>query len=546
MHELFSDPEQSSASALANSGISASSEPAVPIASQAATDTTGHAVILSGLWNSFSQATPLLLTLVVSVAAARYLGPSGMGRQSFIAFAMISLTQLISEGLKESLMRSIGEARGADRPGAIRGLVRWALRIQLAGALAGAAVLALAALLGAPPQAAWVFASLTCLMLTLQGVPWAVLTGSQQWRRASTVGLVTGVVTAPATILVLALGGGITGMFAVAAVGACWSLAWTTVLARRSFGTLPKAAEPFPDLQARTVRYAQLATLMTLATFVVWQRSEFLFLNAYSNNRQIAFYSIPFAAMGAISLIPASLAGVLSPAFATLHGAREHGRVRSGYWRAQRLLLIVSIPLMAGFAALGPALIRLIYGGDYRPAGPVLLILLSVLPLIPLLAVTNALLVGMGLLRVALAWEVVGGAATIGLNFLLVPSHAAIGAAIADVGGQFTAVLPILIYANRIAGPVALDLPAIGRLIVSGALAGGVAWAGVTLVGGAGGLLLGVVLGLLVFAALAVLLRVVPYGDREWVSEIIARRLGAPAGHLASVLVAAPPPGSEG
>jgi glycosyltransferase involved in cell wall biosynthesis/O-antigen/teichoic acid export membrane protein len=516
--------------------------PPSPIRSEAAIATTGASVIFGSLWNSLSQTLPQLFSLIISVAAARFLGPNGMGRQSFIAFTMISLTQVVSEGLKESLMRSVGEARGAGRLAAIRRLVRWALRVQLAGGLAGAAILLIAGLLGADPQAAWLLAAVECLMLTLQGVPWAVLAGSQRWRQASMVGLMVGAVGVPVTIAVLAAGGGIVGMFAVEAVFSGVGLVGVTVLSRGTLSALPKGAEPAPDLLGRTRRYAVLATLMTLLTFVVWQRSEFFFLRAYSTDHEIAFYSIAFAAANGMALIPGALANTLSPAFATLHGARDHGRIGSGYWRAQRLLLIISLPLLAGFAALGPALIRLAYGAAYKPAGPVLLILLSLFPLIPLLAVANSLLVGLGALRVALIWEAIGGVVTIGLNFLLVPHHAAIGAALADIGGQIAVVVPVLIYANRLAGPRALDWAAIARVAIVSAAAGLAAWAIDTLLGGVGGLLLGSLAGLAVFLPLASLVRVVPARDERWVAEILAERLGAGATRFVSRLLVPPRP----
>ena len=82
--------------------------------------------------------------LVVSIAAARYLGPDGMGRQSYIAFLELSLTALLSSGISTSLMRHIGEALGQGRPEAARGLVAFAWRLQPGAALVGGAVLAAA------------------------------------------------------------------------------------------------------------------------------------------------------------------------------------------------------------------------------------------------------------------------------------------------------------------------------------------------------------------------------------------------------------------
>jgi glycosyltransferase involved in cell wall biosynthesis/O-antigen/teichoic acid export membrane protein len=461
-----------------------------------------------------------------------------MGRQSFIAFTMISLSQLISEGLKEALMRSIGETLGADRHGAVRGLVRWALPIMVVGGLAGGAVLAIAGLLGASPTAAWLLAGVECALIVGAGVPWAVLAGSQMWRQASMVGLVTAMVGVPVTIAVLAAGGGITGMFAVEAATAAVALVAIGVLAGRALRRLPRQLDNVTELRHRTSRYAVLATLMTLATFVVWQRSEFFFLSAYSNDRQIAFYSIAFAAANGLALLPGALAGTLSPAFATLYGARDHLRIHSGYWRAQRLLPAVSFPLLAGSLALGPSLIKLAYGASYGPAGPVLLILLALFPLVPLLGTANALLVGLGALRIALICEAVGGLVTLALNFLLVPTHAAIGAALADIGGQLAVVLPILVYAGRLVAPTAIDAGAIARAIAASVAAGVVAWIADTLVGGVEGLILGVGAGVVVFVALASLVEVVPRRDQQWASEMVTGRMGGAMGKLAARLIA--------
>src|SRR4051794_6487794 len=46
--------------------------------------TTGARVFGGGIWKMLSNALPQIYTLILSVAAARDLGPSGMGRQSFI------------------------------------------------------------------------------------------------------------------------------------------------------------------------------------------------------------------------------------------------------------------------------------------------------------------------------------------------------------------------------------------------------------------------------------------------------------------------------
>ena len=46
------------------------------------------------MWQSAGNLMPQLYTLAISVAAARFLGPERLGRQSFIAFVALSVVML--------------------------------------------------------------------------------------------------------------------------------------------------------------------------------------------------------------------------------------------------------------------------------------------------------------------------------------------------------------------------------------------------------------------------------------------------------------------
>src|SRR3954449_12662418 len=176
--------------------------------------TSGPAVVSGGLWTLLNRAVPQAQLLVLSIIIARYLGPTDMGRQSFIAFAGIALVQAATAGFPGALSRFIGELLGARRGGQAVSLYRFTRRVEcVAAALVLAALLAVAAL-GGEPAAAWVLAGLSGALAVMQSVPMSLLSGTQRWRQASIAGLVTGVATVPATIVVLEAGGGITGLFA--------------------------------------------------------------------------------------------------------------------------------------------------------------------------------------------------------------------------------------------------------------------------------------------------------------------------------------------
>jgi O-antigen/teichoic acid export membrane protein len=497
------------------------------IESRAAAETTGARILRGSLWAGASSVIPLAYVLVVSIAAARYLGPDGMGRQSYIAFLELSLTALLASGIATSLMRHIGEALGQDRPDAARGLVAFAWRLQLGAALVGAAVLAAAGLGGADPRAAWVLAGVGCAFGVLHAVPSAVLIGAQRWRAASIVGIVTGAVATGASVAVLALGGGIVGLFAVQAAVAGVNLLWSSLLARsaaRELTSVSVSAASQP-LRRSLLGYAGWQTLDVLVTILVAQRSEIVLLERLSTDAEIALFSISFAGVAGLAMLADAVGRALTPAFATWHGAGAGARMREGYRRGLRLVVCGSLPLTALSAALAPELLRLVYGEDYAGTAPVVRVLSAVLPLLATLSVASAVVIGVGRIRIPLLLGVGAAAVDIALSVALIPELDAVGAAVAFVGAQLAVAAPLAIYAARLIGPVSWSWAPVARFAAAAAGAGAAAWATlVGLGGGAGGLLAGIAAGVAALLLVGRAVLVLEAEDAAWLAGRIERR----------------------
>jgi O-antigen/teichoic acid export membrane protein len=504
--------------------------------SDAAAETTGASVARGGIWNIAAKAVPQLYLVAVSVAAARYLGPADFGRQSFIAFVAIATTMLLTAGLPHALSRYVGYALGRAEPGEARGLVQLSAWIETVAAAIGAAVLVVVGLAGAEPQWAWFLAAVVCAAGVLQRAANAVLTGLQRWREATVAGLVVGAVGAAATVLVLAAGGGITGMFAVEAAATLVVLAWTGVLARRALGALRPDVGSTPLLSREMLRFAGLTSIGVLLTFVVWRRSEVFFLAIFSSDSEIGFYSVSFAAVTALILVAEAVAGVLHPALATLFGAGALDRIRVGYGRATRLVLLSALPVTAGAAALGPELLRLLYGEEFEPAGNVLLVLIVPIPLIAVMSLASVLLSAVGRLRVPLMAAGVATVVNLGLDLALIPRHDAIGAAVASGAAQLTAGIPVIFYASQVVGGVRWAWRAVAKTVAASVAGGVVAAAIVALVGGLAGFIVALPAGLLAFLALGAALRVLPHDDARWIEETAGARIGGLVGRLARAL----------
>jgi O-antigen/teichoic acid export membrane protein len=501
-----------------------SGEEAAPAFGAAAT--TGSSVVRGGLWKMLSNALPQMYALVISVAAARYLGPDGMGRQSFIAFVELSVIELLTSGFAMSLQRYVGESVGADRAAQARWLARTIFRIQLAAAVVGGGVLVTLGLLGSEPGAAWIFAGLATFSGVLASVPGAILTGLQRWRQATLAGLVTGGFGTVATVLVLALGGRISAMFAVEAAVLLLVLVWTGVLARRSLSAVSDEVAPAFDLRRRSLRFAAYSSASGLLYLIVWRRSEFFFLNHYSPDSEIAFYSIAFALVTAVVRLPSAMGQVLAPAVATLLGAGEHERIRRGFSRALRLLLIVTMPIAAATAALGPGAIRLVWGEQYAATREPLLIMVGASLITPVTVLASSLLAGLEHVRLPLAATAAAGIVDLALAAALVPHHGAVGAAIANAAAQVAAGVPLILYSARRAGPIRWEWGGLLRCAAVSAAGGAAAWGVATALGGLAGLVLGLLAGAAVFFGLAAFVGLLSREDAAWASDVLGSRGG--------------------
>lgn len=518
-----------------NNGSSRTEEARQPRESDAASATTGARVLGGAAWGLAGQVVPQFYLIALSIAAARFLGPNAFGRQSFIAFVEIAVISLLSAGIPHTVTRFVADALGRGEPAFALRITRWAWRIEITGAIGGAAILIGVGIAGGSPRAAWFFAAAAAGAAILARVPAALLTGLQHWRGQTLIGLSLGAVGAVAAIATLAAGFGITGMFAVEAATGAASLVLLFVFAGRAsarFRNDVHAAPVSRELVGDVARYAGLISINVVFTLVIWRRSELIFLQHFSPEREMGFYSIAFAAATAPVLAIQGLIGVLMPALATLHGAGAIDRIRSGFSRSLRLLLMLSLPVTAFAVALGPALIRLVYGGRYGSVGPVLVILLVVLPLVPLTTLSNVLLAATARLRFVVSLNLVISVVNILLDLLLIPRYDAVGAAVASATAQALISLSIVLYASKALGGIRWEYPVIVRTAGASVLAGLAAFACVAAVNGVVGFTVGLVAGAFVFAVVANRLKIVYREDAEWLDDAVGHRLRGSAGRL--------------
>jgi len=273
------------------------------------------------------------------------------------------------------------------------------------------------------------------------------------------------------------------------------------------------------------VRFAVRQLLLIGFQVLLFERMEVFFLKGLAETREIAFFSLSFTLVQYVFVLPAVLA---QSAGATLFV--QQGRAPNEVARMATVMtwfmLLVAAPTYFGLAALSDPLFRMLYGSKYLAAIPVLTAL-------SLFGVCRALMGPTEQVLIATERQVffitsASAAALIDVvaNLVLIPRLGALGAALAKGGSQIfltAAFLTFMVWQFR----VKLPFGRMARLL----LACTAMFFGVRLVGRPLGslpaLLVGVPVGIAIFAFLARLLRCLDAADGERLRQL--RRL-LPAG----------------
>lgn len=490
------------------------------------------APIKGAVWVAASVVMPNLFIVVLSVATDSTLGADGLGRQSLIAFVSASATILAGAGGFVVVVRSVAGALGTDDRAGARGAARWGARLHVLTGVVAGAVVALPALWVSQARGAWLLAAVVTVLATSQTMRMAVLIGAQRWRDANVAGLAIGAVGVPVSIAVLRLGGGIEGLFAVEVVMVAVNLIWVSVLARRALAGSGQVDEHQAFDGASQLRFAVLSSVGVAVTVVVWRRSEIVMLALLSTDAEVARYSVAFAVSAILLTLSDRFSTAIMSTFSSLVASGQTARLRGARERAVRLLVAATLPLVGCAAGLGPFALRVLYGEDYSRSGPVLLLMLAAMAVLPLWAVSSAVLAAHGdassPLMAGLFAVVVDGV----LSILLIPAHGALGAAGASVAAQLTAIGLLQAMATRRAGSVSWDVSSTARSVIVAGAAGLAAWRVAEVVGGPLGLAAGVVTAVVVLAATVRLARPLTRADARWV----AQNMHGPLGRRAAVM----------
>src|SRR5207245_5212913 len=230
-------------------------------------------------------------------------------------------------------------------------------------------------------------------------------------------------------------GAGVAGVLVTSLAIDLVQVAVLLIWARRTINLSSRAALP-KELAGRLLRYNASLAVLIILNAIVWERSELLFLGRFQGPDQVAFYAVPFALTEkVVDLIPGAILGVLLPGL-TYARSVDPGRFSMVFNEALRYLAMLTLPICLFGIALAPVVIRVLYGPAYAGAVIVLQILLLSIIFGVLGQAARAALLGIESQSWLLKTGLVAAVVSIGLDFILIPRFAAVGAAVANTTVQ--------------------------------------------------------------------------------------------------------------
>lgn len=485
--------------------------PTAPRAASPVVAVTRRRITVATAVNLAGRLLGVVLGVAVAAILARALGVGAFGRLSLV-FALVGLAGNAGDfGLSQIAVRDMA-AHPEQRPEILGSLV--AVRLALSGVLTATVIGGVVLMLPAG-SARWMG------VLVAMTIPLGALGALQAGAQARLRPELMSYVTLGQSVVWLALVATLAYVHASLAVyGAAFlfaalvqtALAWALVRPVTAVSWRPRWSVARPLL--RSALPLGLAGLCVTAYYKI----DGIILFQLKGAEQTALYAAAYRFLDVLQLFPAAVLTILLPLLASLGRTGDVRRSERSVQAALVVLGLVALPIVVGGALLSSRIVVLVYGHDFRGAGPLLAILLPAFLSICMGYVFTAILIAARHMWPYTAVAIGAAVANVAANLVLIPHFGAKGAAWITLATEFPVMTSITVLARR---RMAVPLPW-GRWLRTALATGAMALAIVAV----HALPLGVVMGVAVavFVGAGLLLGAVRADD---VRQLLSRAEGA-------------------
>lgn len=473
----------------------------VPLATPGACLKTRHRrddLARNSAFNTIAGLTAAATALLTAVLIARTLGPEGAGVVAFAVWVAYMGVTIGDPGVTTTLIRYLPELRARGQHTLVSTIASALVRVLMAALTV--TVLGLAAgliyLNGSGTSAmsgqAWLIAGLLILVNGLGAAFMAYLKGLQQFDEVAALTLKSGalqLIVVTAGVLLLGVPGALLGYVAASILPAALSF------------QLVRAPPSIPDeFKVRVLRFAPLSWAIMIVSGPVWYRAELFFLQLYWGMESVGLFSVGIALAGVATLLPTLMTGAVLPHFGGLIGRDAIDEMKSTYRQATRLISLVVFPTCFGMAAVAPALVPLLYGGQFEAAIPAAMIVTAGSAIVFAAGVNANVLLSFERGKLLLVSNLIGLAIMVVAGLIVIPAYGMVGAALSRVAVQTIVVGIELWLVVRLFGFAAPVIDVI-KTAAAAALCAAAAYGCVRFIGGATSLLIAVPAGAAVYFA---------------------------------------------
>jgi stage V sporulation protein B len=380
----------------------------------------------------FSQATGGVVSLLMSIAVARYLGPERFGLYGLLIsiqgvvgiFAGFGLSQAIAKYVAQSLPEGGDASKHYVEYGLLLFMLFSAISclsyIVLSG-LIGNDLYHEHALVGLIPYSAMVV-----LSSAMYSVTFGIVQGCREIKTLSFMQITVPVISLVLIISLIShfeIRGVLLSAFLSQMTVSIAVLLWLRryVIAFTISPTASRDTRYLKDLWSFAVP-AVLAIVVVIPVF--WLGNTELTLTEGLN--AMGYFSVAMVIYATLAVVPNALVIPLVPSFSEL-AQRDRSRVDAFVQKALHSVSVIFFPLFLGIALFSSNIIGLFYGNSYLAASDAAYLMVTASYFFTLVAVVGALIAGLGRMWVGFALNAIWGLAFVVFSFIVVPIYGVVG-----------------------------------------------------------------------------------------------------------------------
>lgn len=367
-----------------------------------------------------------IISLLIIIYLARYLGAIGYGKYSFV-FAFISFFAIITDfGLNTIIARDTARDKGI----AAKLITNAAAMKAVLSIIAIGSAIILINLMGYPEdtKAYVAILALTLVFNAFGGLYYAVFQANMKVEYGIVASLADRIISASLIIGIIFLNGTLLQIIAAVTFSRFISFFISYFYSRKFI----KQIFEF-DLTIWKYLLSESWPLILTGVFImVNMRIDQVMLSKMTGDASVGYYSAAVNLVESLGIIPMAFMTSVFPLLAESFGRsrEEHTKI---YELSFKYLNMLVIPIAAGTTLLAAPIILFFYGNNFLPSVPGLQVLIWSEIFLFMGIVYSNLLVSTGAQKIIFVLTGVSAAVNILLNLLLIPMYGIIGAGIATV-----------------------------------------------------------------------------------------------------------------